>query len=116
MFLGRITANTKRRRERMKIIELLNKLANGDEDIPKRFDFAGEEFNLNNFGEYRDEDGDNLFQSFCTDYSNLDDEILIIDKPNKIEKLNCLDECEYSKTLLAYKIDEIIDYINEGDK
>ncbi len=100
----------------MKIIELLNKLANGDEDIPKRFNFVGEEFNLNNFGEYRDEDGDSLFQSFCTDYSNLDDEILIIDKPNKIEKLNCLDECEYSKTLLAYKIDEIIDYINEGDK
>ena len=32
-------------------------------------------------------------------YSNLDDEILIIDKPNKIEKLNCLDECEYSKTI-----------------
>ena len=102
----------------MKLIDLLNKIANGDEDIPKRFDFAGGEFNLNNYGEYRDEDGDNLFNSCCTDFSNINDEIEIIEEDKKTEKLMRLDSRETSDCIIKIqdKINELIEEVNKLKK
>ena len=67
----------------MKMIELLNKIANGEE-VPKKFKFAGQIFEKQ--GSYiQDEDGDSIFASMFTDFSNINDEIEIIEEDKKIE-------------------------------
>lgn len=82
----------------MTIIELLNKKANGEE-TPEKFKYDGLIFEENGFGEYEDEDEDNFTKSINWDYSNLNDEIEIIedlpdmrieDYPKKIEKLDMI--------------------------
>lgn len=69
----------------MKIIDLLNKIANGEE-APKKFIFANQTFEKQ--GSYiEDEAGDSIFDSMCTDFSNINDEIEIIEEDKEIEKL-----------------------------
>ena len=69
----------------MTIIELLNKIANG-EDTPKEIKYDGYTFKKANES-YIEEDGDNLTDHICYDYSNLNDEVEIIEEDKKIEKL-----------------------------
>ena len=65
----------------MKIIDLLNKKANGEE-TPKKFIYDFYTFTEDDYGMYKDEDGDDLMDSVCCDFSNLNEEIEIIeDKP-----------------------------------
>ena len=66
----------------MKVIELLNRIAN-DEAIPTSFKFAGQKFEIND-NYIEDEDGDSLLASLCTDFSNLNEEII---EEKEIEKL-----------------------------
>ena len=62
----------------MKVIDLLNKIANG-EDVPEKFRFAEQIFEKQ--GSYiEDEDGDSIFDSMCTDFSNINEEIEIIEE------------------------------------
>ena len=114
----------------MKIIDLLNKIANGEE-VPEKFKFAGQTFEKQ--GSYiEDEDGDSIFDSMCTDFSNINEEVEIIEEEKKIpEKLGYFDltkdeveKDEYGNKLeLHYtgvadtfddvynKINEILDYL-----
>ena len=115
----------------MKIIEILNKIANG-EDVPKKFMFAGQIFEKR--GSYiEDEDGDSIFYSMCTDFSNINDEIEIIEEDKKIEyiegriknfkhyiedscfRVQPLEDLELNQNevVIIDKINEIIDKINE---
>lgn len=122
----------------MKIIDLLNKIAN-DEEVPRKFKYENTTFIYSdNVGEYFDEKEGNSFNyTFdITDYDVLNDEIEIIeDKPfskrveeiynrhidyiynkedKKIEKLNLdyiLDN-DISK-YFGNKINEIINHINK---
>ena len=73
----------------MKVIDLLNKIANGEE-VPEKFKFADQIFTVQ--GSYiEDEDGDSIFDSMCTDFSNINEEIEIIEEDKKIENLiNCI--------------------------
>lgn len=120
---------------KLTVIQLLNKIANGEE-IPDLFFFAGDTFTKETDGSYVDRDGDVLFDSLFRDFSNLNDEIEIIgeDTSKKIEKIDKLND-SYLIDLVNYKngsakalsnllmefhklenkLNEIIDYINKGD-
>lgn len=65
----------------MKVIDLLNKIAN-EEEVPEKFRFAGQIFEKQ--GNYiEDEDGDSIFDSMCTDFSNINEEVEIIEEDKK---------------------------------
>lgn len=113
----------------MKIIELLNKIANGEE-VPKKIKFYGKYYIWYD-NEYTGNEGycleplkadSNSFLEINTLY-DLNKEVEIIEEDKKIEKLNIElnsdDEnkvnCYRANNLeceLAFKINEIIDYIN----
>lgn len=101
----------------MKIIDLLNKIANGEE-IPKTFEYNNYIFNLGDDNRYRDQEDDYLSDSIRYDFENLNEEIEIIEEDKKIEKL---EEKYYHNEPaiiddMAHKINEIIGYLNKGDK
>lgn len=111
----------------MKVIDLLNKRANSEE-TPNKFKFAGQIFTKSG-SYYTDEEGDDLFDSIFTDYSNLNDEIEIIEDIEKggrmIEKIRqfceypCSDKYEcwsIKEDILVNKINEIIDRLNKLEK
>ena len=72
----------------MRIIDILNKISNGEE-LPKKFKYGEATFELEGNGvSYTDQDGDNLTRYICYDYSNLNDEIEIIEeKPEPLEHI-----------------------------
>ena len=108
----------------MKIIDLLNKIANGEE-VPKKIRFDNTYWNRicgEKYTYYIDEDNDNdLFIYFFRKNLtfNLNDEVEIIEEDKKIEKIPMVNEFEsniVSHNQARRKINEIIDYINKGDK
>ena len=115
----------------MKIIDLLNKIANGEE-VPKKvkyrnnilyYDYEDNENNCFNatFNYYDEDGGHELFKEWDFDYLN--DEIEIIEEEKKIEKMSefytehITENGEmteiFNKHELAIinKINEIIDYL-----
>ena len=110
----------------MKVIDLLNKIANGEE-VPKKFKIKGScfkdlYFEYDEKYECYDLIGEN-FKNGCYvfDYGELNDEVEIIeDKEEKEEKKipEKLDKQHFHKKQrqLANKINEIIDYLkNKGE-
>lgn len=108
----------------MKVIELLNKIANGEE-VPKKIKWGCHIYTWLAV-EYKalDELGEPLFseQAGYTKYS-LNDEIEIIEEDKKIEKLNYNNNDEFDiegfifdfeqKMQIVDKINEIIEVLNE---
>ena len=104
----------------MKVIDLLNKIANGEE-VPEKFKFAGQIFKKQ--GSYiLDEDRDSIFASIFSDFSNINDEVAIIEEDKKIKKVSeCFTSTDNKEiqflidniNQLGNKINEIIDKINE---
>ena len=103
----------------MRVIDLLNKIANGEE-VPKKIKFKGidriyEYDRLYNW--FDDNSSDNCKDIFYI--CELNDEVEIIEEDKKIEKI---DNAYYHETqdrqneIFKNKINEIIDYINKGDK
>ena len=103
----------------MKVIDLLNKIANGKIKYPIKWERYGIEYKI--------EDEASLEDFYCV-CNTLNDEIEIIEEPKKIEKLEPIYKIEQDMNLdsvIAWqkvnnkifqkKIDEIIDYINKGD-
>lgn len=111
----------------MKVIDLLNKIANGEE-VPKKIKFEDEVFEFEN-GMYMSETNDYLED--YTDYTMLNNEVEIIEENKKIEKLYIRDRandiligksekiCYATESLvnkeIALKINEIIDYLEEKE-
>lgn len=110
----------------MKVIELLNKIANGEE-VPRKFTYKGYlwEYDVKNkmwfyyFGESKNHRFDRLF------YLNmiLNDEVEIIEEPQehkipeKLDKFADISDnlaCEWSfaEKKLKDKVNEIIDYLD----
>lgn len=102
----------------MKVIDLLNKIANGEE-VPNKIRFDNKEWNRV-CGEknvyYIDDTDDDLFVYFFRRNITftLNDEVEIIEEPKEIKKLD-----ENNTNVLTNiienrkKINEIIDYINK---
>jgi len=113
----------------MRIIDLLNKIANGEE-VPKKIMFRRNvyvwiERNDNIFNYKREYNGKLIDNYFCDDWfvdSNdiLNDEVEIIEEDKKIEKIDLDDLLGIGyyegKQTLAGKINEIIDHINKEEK
>ena len=94
----------------MKIIDLLNKIANGEE--PKiKYDNVILKYNKN---EKRFIDKDRLNLLYEIDFSELNDEVEIIEEDKKIEKIGNKFHFTGCEEELANKIDEIIDYLMEN--
>ena len=114
----------------MKVIDLLNKIANGEE-VPKEIIlndnvFIYDETDDNEVNRYR-----TMTDDFLIDEGYLNDEVEVIEEDKKIENIKELnsDYCDKQKTYdflkneeivldiltLKHKINEIIDKINEGD-
>lgn len=109
----------------MKVIDLLNKIANGEE-LPKKIKYNNKIYSakgnaIENFVDYCSEEDEWCFNHYVR-YENLNDEVEIIEEENKIpEKLSVLqfsDLIDMSKEELIetikeqrFKINEIIDYL-----
>lgn len=113
----------------MKVIDLLNKIANGEE-VPKKIRFDNKEWNME-YGEenvfYIDDTDNDLFIHFFRKNTifTLNDEVEIIGEDNKIEKLDELIEIKsedkigslvYEISCMQRKINEIIDKLNSMEK
>ena len=79
--------------KKIKIIDLLNKIANGEE-VPKKFKYDNLIFEKRWGNAYFDNEGDDFFNSLCIDFSNLNDEVEIIEEDKEIESI----DVEYYKT------------------
>lgn len=126
----------------MKVIDLLNKIANGEEVPKKVFYKTGGEYTGGyywnydeSFRDYKDKAGDYVFNAgnyHIIDMLNM--EVEIIEEDKKIEKVNTYVLCDYDfknkdddnnliatnildKALEEYshKINEIIDYLEEKE-
>lgn len=106
----------------MKVIELLTKIANGEE-APKKIKYKDNIFiakgnGINGFVDYVCEEIDYCFSHYI-DWDNLNDEVEIIEEDKKIEKIPKKDKNGdiylYSNEALEIidKLNEIIDYINK---
>lgn len=91
----------------MKVIDLLNKIANGEE-VPKRFMYDDKEFYLQSKDCWRCDDA--IFEE-CFILEDLNKEVEIIEEDKKIEKLDTLPF--YKEAQLVSKINEIIDIVNK---
>jgi hypothetical protein len=103
----------------MKIIDLLNKIANGEE-VPKKIKFYGKYYIWYD-NEYTGNKGycleplksdSNSFLEINTVY-DLNNEVEIIEEEKKIEKIGNKFHFTGCEEELANKIDEIIDYLME---
>ena len=104
----------------MKIIDLLNKIANG-EDVPKRIRYCSVNYKYDvydYFNEDKDDDGDGDARlSYWIDFDKkaLNDEVKIIgDTPKEDKKINRIERKARNLTnqYIKDKLNEIIDKIN----
>ena len=104
---------------KIKIIDLLNKIAKG-EDTPNELKYGDLTFIKNNIGFYQDEYGFNLTAYICHDYSNLNDEIEIIEETVELPKEYKIPEIESAdnKRILQaeIKINKIISYLKSKEE
>lgn len=71
----------------MKVIDLLNKIANGEE-VPKKIKYGKDTYiHIDNYCYYCEDTNLILSDKIFAEYSKLNDEIEIIEEPKKIEKL-----------------------------
>ena len=107
----------------MKVIELLTKIANGEE-VPKEIKYDTMNYVFRHY-DYKEVHGELIDEQSSwlekTDFYKLNDEVEIIEEDKKIKKLD-LDKEESLKAViktiqdyvLANKINEIIDYLEEN--
>lgn len=112
----------------MKVIDLLNKIANGEE-VPKKIKLYNNILVLNeNKNNYLYEENDKYWGDELIHWFELNDEVEIIEEDKKIEKIPYHFSLNYVKSNLTNeekegidnaingiydKINEIIDYINK---
>jgi len=109
----------------MKVIDLLNRIANGEE-VPKKVKYKTHYWEYKEEAkDYKDNEDDYVFS--CSNYditAMLDNEVEIIEEDKKIEKLEYYDNsimwCMNGREItdnekdLIDKINEIIDKLNAG--
>lgn len=118
----------------MKIIDLLNKIAN-EEDVPKKIKYLTTTYTLRRNKNYYAEDSDSNYSSGLyyqiIGGHRLNDEVEIIEEDKKIEEIDLSEwaEITYQEdwemltkdfnrncNLFVNKISEIINYINKEEK
>ena len=71
---------------KIKIIDLLNKIANGEE-VPKKIKWLGQIYEYSNSNRFYYQNSWSMYRDFYTEGNCLNDEVEIIEEPKKIEKL-----------------------------
>ena len=107
----------------MKVIDLLNKIANGEE-IPLKIKVKGYEYRQSN-GQFWCDETKNYLIDNCTSIYCLNDEVEIIEEDKKIKTIDCwysMEDIKNNPELynimfveLKDKINEIIDYLDKGE-
>ena len=104
----------------MKVIDLLNKIANGEE-VPKKIRFREDLLFYDEDIDYKDNDGLSLFNDkCCINQEELNEEVEIIeDTPKENKKIEKIDlpipSLSPQLIFLSTKINEIIDRLNGED-
>ena len=118
----------------MKIIDLLNKIANGEKDLPNKIKFYDDKYELDEYwGEYITKEGRYLFDYYDIPCILTDEIEIIEDTPKEDKKIEKIDLSEWAEilysenwemlasdfntncTLFVNKINKIIDYINSKE-
>ena len=100
----------------MKVIDLLNKIANGEE-VPKKIKYEGDTYILcDNYCYFCEETNLILSDNLYAEHSKLNEEVEIIEENKGIEKLEFLDNSTDNEDILRMKINEIIDFLNKKNK
>ena len=116
----------------MKLIDLLNKIANGEDIKAFKYDDYIFKYDIDREN-WKNENAD-ILSTYCNVEESLNDEVEIIEEDEKIRKICTfpgLDDDDYAyeagnkpnnvkinnmmEQLLINKINEIIDYINKGE-
>lgn len=102
---------------KIKIIELLNMISRGEE-VPKKIKYDDEIYiHCDNYCYFCEETNEILSQNIYAEFSRLNDEVEVIEEDKKIYPLFYMGESENEKlNMIKDKINEIIDYLNKGDK
>ena len=105
----------------MKVIDLLNKIAKGEE-VPKKIKYEKDTYiHIDNYCYYCEDTNLILSDRIFAEYSKLNDEVEVIEEDKKIEKLEgiyAVDhkwQCE-NNNIFVKKINELIDKINNLKK
>ena len=107
---------------KLTIIQLLNKIANGEE-VPKKIRYGDLVYNWTGLNYY------NLTDTYLDSHiciEDLEQEVEVIEYNKKIEKLDKLDKCDkmqsfslidptMNEKILGSKINEIIEVLNDKD-
>ena len=102
---------------KIKIIDLLNKIAN-DEEVPKKIKWLGQTYEYNHNDRFYYQNGWSMYIDFYTEGNCLNDEVEILDeaKEDKIQKIY---HCETSLTqneveiFITENLNQMVDKINE---
>ena len=109
---------------KIKIIDLLNKIANGEE-VPKKIKYEKDTYiHIDNYCYYCEDTNLILSDRVFAEYSKLNDEVEILEETKKIEKIARCDSIKmthygelYKPTeneeILRIKVNELIDEINK---
>lgn len=107
---------------KIKIIDLLNKIANGEE-VPKKIKYEKDTYiHIDNYCYYCEDANLILSDRIFAEYSKLNDEVEIIEEPKKLEKITVREKtlgfpngewtARNMDKAFAIKINELIDEIN----
>ena len=107
---------------KIKIIDLLNKIAN-NEEVPKKIKYEKDTYiHIDNYCYYCEDTNLILSDRIFAEYSKLNDEVEILEEPKKIEKITVREKtlgfpngewtARNMDKAFAIKINELIDEIN----
>ena len=103
---------------KIKIIDLLNKIAN-NEEVPKKIKWLEQIYEYSDNDKFYYQNGYSMYRDFYTEGNCLNEDVEIIEEPKKIEKIEMctggimgFDCVENITTELKNKINELIDEIN----
>lgn len=108
---------------KIKIIDLLNKIAN-NEEVPKKIKWQGQVYEYSCSNRFYYQNSWSMYRDFYTEGNCLNEDVEIIEEPKKIEKIARCDNIRmthygeiYQPTenqeILRIKINELIDAVNE---
>ena len=108
---------------KIKIIDLLNKIAN-NEEVPKKIKWQGQVYEYSCSNRFYYQNSWSMYRDFYTEGNCLNDYVEIIEAPKKIEKIARCDNIRmthygeiYQPTenqeILRIKVNELIDVVNE---
>lgn len=104
---------------KIKIIDLLNKIAN-NEEVPKKIKWLEQIYEYSDNDKFYYQNGYSMYRDFYTEGNCLNEDVEIIEEPKKIEKLDYkyvntygnVSQHRKSEEPLIDKINELIDEIN----